>query len=69
MYSEEGGPTDISVIIPVYRGQKYCQRILDMMERNCLFENLYEKCSVEVIFVNDYPEERIVIEQIGRAHV
>lgn len=63
MYSEEGGPTDISVIIPVYRGQKYCQRILEMMERNCLFENLYEKCSVEVIFVNDYPEERIVIEQ------
>lgn len=53
---------DISIIIPLYKGQKYCERLLKMVEKNCLYNNLFQECQVEVIFVNDYPDEKIVIE-------
>lgn len=57
---------DISIIIPLYKGQKYCIRILNMIEDNCRYKCLYQECKVEVIFVNDYPKENIVIENSER---
>ncbi len=53
---------DISIIIPLYKGQKYCKRLLNIIESNCLYNNLYRDCKIEVIFVNDYPDEKIIIE-------
>ena len=43
----------ISVIVPLYRGEKYISRIIDSIESNINID-----CSnIENIFVNDYPQE------------
>lgn len=54
---------DLSVIIPLYKGRKFCVRLLNMIEENCRYKDLYKKCAVEVIFINDYPNEKIIIEK------
>lgn len=61
-----GSCVDISIIIPLYKGQKFCTRLLNMINENCLYEELYKVCKVEVIFVNDYPDEEIVFENKKR---
>lgn len=48
---------DISVIIPFYKGKKYLEYLLDILDKN---NNLIDE-KMEVIFVNDYPEEQLVI--------
>lgn len=54
---------DISIIIPLYKGNKYISKLMQMMSDNILFNGLYQKCSLEVIFVNDYPSEEIFVEK------
>lgn len=61
-----GPHIDISVIIPLYKGKRFCDRLLDMLEKDCVFHDLYRECTVEVIFVNDYPEEEISIKERER---
>ncbi len=59
--------TDISVICPLYRGQEYIDAILEMLYRNQ--EKLAEAGKqkvIEVIFVNDYPQEKISLPQSQR---
>lgn len=48
---------EISVIIPFYKGQQYLDYLLEILDKN---NNLIDK-KMEVIFVNDYPEEHLVI--------
>lgn len=48
---------EISVIVPFYKGQQYLDYLLDILDKN---NNLIDK-KMEVIFVNDYPEEQLVI--------
>ena len=50
---------EISVIVPLYKGEKYIFNIVSMIETNylILIENNID-CDIELIFVNDYPEER-----------
>lgn len=45
----------VSVIIPLYKGNKYIENIVHMLEMNVK----HAKVSLELIFVNDYPEERV----------
>lgn len=52
---------DLSVIIPVYKGNRYLRKLCDMLESNMLYNDFYTRKSVEVVFVNDYPEESIII--------
>lgn len=54
---------DISVIVPLYKGQKYINKILRMIEANK--QNLYDGCQLEVIFVNDCPAERISLPDLA----
>lgn len=54
---------DISVIIPIYKGAQFCNRLLKVIRQNCLYQDFYKDHSVEVIFVNDYPEEVVIIEK------
>lgn len=63
MFCKENVDIDISVVIPLYKGQKYCGRLLDMVEENCLYDDLFQKCKIEVIFVNDFPDENIIIDK------
>ena len=65
---------DISIIIPLYKGFQFCNRLLKVIRKNCLYQDFYKSHSVEVVFINDYPEEIIKIEKeekefdkIGRA--
>lgn len=49
---------DVSVIIPYYKGEKYLKGLLDILDKNNQ-QNLY---NMEVIFVNDYPQEELIVE-------
>lgn len=55
------GQTDISIIIPLYMGNRYCYRLLEMIQKNILYKDLYQCIIVEIILINDYPEEKISI--------
>ena len=52
---------DISVIVPLYKGQKYIIPIQKMVTQNIEFAN-EQGCSIgaELLFVNDYPEQDII---------
>lgn len=51
---------DISVIVPLYKGEKYIPHILGMLNENIYtLEKHMMKKELEVIFYNDYPEEKI----------
>ena len=56
------GNIDVSKIIPLYRGKKYCRQLLGLITRNYLFQEFNRKITLEVIFVNDYPKEEIALE-------
>ncbi len=51
----------ISVIIPYYHGKKYIPQLLHMMKVNAFTLEAECKTGLEVLFVNDSPEEEIVI--------
>lgn len=53
----------VSFIIPIYKGRKYIENLLGMLERNWQEVNRRFKCEIEVVFVNDYPEERLNINR------
>lgn len=48
----------ISVVVPLYKGKKYVNKIVRQIEAALKYANI-EKNS-EIIFVNDYPEEEII---------
>ncbi len=52
----------VSVIIPIYRGKRYIPRLIRIIEYNK--QNLKGTNEVELIFVNDYPDEIISEEDI-----
>lgn len=60
---------DISVIIPVYKGEKYISYLTDILKQN--FDKFEEKYNMqcEAIFVNDYPEKEIKIKENSKKFV
>lgn len=54
---------DISVIVPIYKGKQFIPYWLDTIQKNAVYlSGLKLQC--ELIFVNDYPEEKIVVEDL-----
>lgn len=54
----------ISVIVPIYQGKRYIDSIISMVQLNISkFHNLKEH-SIELIFVNDYPQDPLILPQI-----
>lgn len=53
---------DVSVIVPIYKGQKYIQHLIEIITSNS--NHLINK-HIELIFVNDYPEEEITLPIIN----
>lgn len=52
----------ITVIVPFYKGNKYVEGIIKNISENA--KNLRDYCaSIELLFVNDSPEEAIVIDE------
>lgn len=51
---------DISIIVPLYKGQQYIKPIQKMVSQNIEFALKHGKTlKVELLFVNDYPDETI----------
>ena len=54
----------ISIICPLYKGDKYVDKIIKMINKNFDYCKTYIKnISVELIFINDYPNECIQISK------
>ena len=54
----------ISIICPLYKGEKYVDKIIEMINRNFDYCKTYIKnISVELIFINDYQKEHIQINK------
>ena len=54
---------DISIIIPIYRGQQYIQYWFDKIDKNAIYLNsLQLQC--ELVMVNDFPDKDIIIENL-----
>lgn len=51
--------TMISVIIPLYKGTRYIDQLLEILSGNC--NNLADRASLEVVFVNDCSNEMLSI--------
>ncbi len=54
--------TDISIVIPIYRGKKYIKYWLEILQKN--FENYKASynLSCEAIFINDHPDEELRLD-------
>ena len=60
---------DISVIVPVYKGQKYIAIIQRMVSQNVEFASRQgHSLEVELLFVNDYPDEKLVLGEIDNKY-
>lgn len=51
---------NISIIVPIYKGQKYIPYWLDIVEKNAAYLKVLS-LQCELILVNDCPEERIAV--------
>lgn len=60
---EEGQKVYISIIIPLYKGMRYCKRLLEMLQKAFNYKDFSSHYDMEVIFVNDFPEEKIMIPE------
>lgn len=65
MEKSTGANVLISVIIPLYKGNRYIEQLITEIERAYLNLKKVYGLGLEVIFVNDYPEEKITIEDVG----
>lgn len=56
----------ISIVIPIYKGKQYINNILQMYDENVSsLQNAGYNDSVELVLINDYPDERIEVEHQG----
>jgi len=53
----------ISVIVPIYMGKQYIDRIIQMVEENSKKAREIQECLIELIFVNDFPIEQLEIQE------
>lgn len=53
----------VSFVIPLYKGKIYIKHILEMIYENYLHgKSIINNLDVEVIFVNDYPTDNVVLQ-------
>lgn len=57
---------DISIIIPIYKGEKYITYWMEILAKNVTILNQKAKTDCEVVFVNDNPEDFLEIGNITR---
>lgn len=55
---------DISVIVPIFRGNKYIPSIMEMVDRNTRYASTNRMpLNVELLLLNDYPKEELSISR------
>ncbi len=52
----------VSVIVPIYKGNNYIPNIIRMLEENWKSANKMEHVEIELILVNDYPQQSLKLE-------
>lgn len=50
---------DVSIIVPLYKGKRFINNILTVVKDLYEFTNKTLQCSVELILVNDFPDESL----------
>ncbi len=53
----------VSVIVPVYKGNCYIPNIIHMLEENWKSVNKVENVGIELLFVNDFPAEKLKVDR------
>lgn len=54
---------DVSIIVPIYKGKKYLNYLIEILMKNFdHYEEIY-KLQCEAIIVNDYPKENLEIQE------
>lgn len=53
----------VSVIIPIYKGNCYISNLIHMLEENWESANKAEDVNIEMILINDFPSEKLAIEE------
>ncbi len=51
--------SSVSIVVPLYKGNEYVKNIIQMIKRNYEYCKSSINIDVEIIFVNDFPEEII----------
>ncbi len=59
----------VSVVIPIYKGNCYISKLIGILEKNWESANRIEPVDVELVLVNDYPEEELVIEDDWKRNI
>lgn len=54
---------NVSVIIPIYKGNYYIFNLIHMLEENWKCVNKLEAVNIEMILINDFPSEKLVINE------
>ena len=52
----------VSVIIPIYKGNSFISHLAYMLEENWKSVNKIEPVSIEMVLVNDFPDEKLEIK-------
>ena len=52
----------VSVIVPIYKGNRYIPNIIRMLEDNWESSNKFEPIEIELILVNDFPSEKLAVK-------
>lgn len=53
----------VSVIIPIYKGNAFISKLIQMLEENWGTVNKIEAVNIELVLVNDYPIEKLEIKK------
>lgn len=53
----------VSVIVPIYKGNRYIPNLIHMLEKNWESANKVEDVDIEVILVNDFPSEQLAVKE------
>ncbi len=59
----------VSVIVPVYKGSRYLCGLFQMMEENWTTANRTESVSIQLVLVNDYPQEKLQTDSRWVRHI
>ena len=53
----------VSVIVPIYKGNRYIQDLIYMLEENWKFANAVDSMEIELVIINDFPTEKMIVDQ------
>lgn len=56
----------VSVITPIYKGQKYIPNLLRMIEENSLN---FKKGKIEFVLINDFPQVPLCVDQVNNKNI